>query len=205
MQRFVLCLFVAVLSAWFVCAVRAQDSASPKQPYRDFREQAAAYAGPGRERAEPADVSEVKIIYFGPGDPDHPDAGDLWRAAELAVDKANAETGFHGKPFRLIPVWSASPWGTGVSGLARLAYQEKVWAIIGGIDGPTAHLAEQVVVKARIPLVSPTSSDRTANVANVPWMFSVLPGDHRQAPCLAQALAAGTGPARFLVHRGPGS
>jgi branched-chain amino acid transport system substrate-binding protein len=173
----------------------AQDK--PARPYRDFREQASPYAGPGRERAEPAEVSEVLIGYFGPNDPDDPQGGDLWRAAELATLDANTQGGYRGKPFRLVPVWSANPWGTGVSALARIAYQDKVWAILGGLDGPTAHLAEQVVAKARLPLVSPTSSDRTANVANVPWMFSVLPGDHRQVPCLAEVLATRAGARGF--------
>ena len=79
-----------------------------------------------------------------------------------------------------------------------IAYQDRVWAIVGGLDGPTTHLAEQVVAKARLPLIAPTSSDRTANVANVPWMFSVLPGDHRQAPCLAEALAHRAGSRGFV-------
>ena len=139
------------------------------------------------------DVSEVLVGYFGPSDPDHPEGGDLWKAAELAVSQANARGGYQGKPFRLVAVWSDDPWKAGVAGIARMAYRDRVWAIVGGIDGPTAHLAEQVAVKARVPLVCPTSSDRSANMANVPWMFSVLPGDHLQAPILAAVLTARSG------------
>ncbi|MGC8639589.1 MAG: ABC transporter substrate-binding protein [Isosphaeraceae bacterium] len=190
------CILLVCGLSWASAAV-SQDK--PARPYRDFRQQASPYAGPGRERAEPSAVSEVKIGYFGPNDPHDPQGGDLWKAAELAVDQANKQGGYHGKPFRLVPVWSTNPWGTGVSSLARLAYRDKVWAFLGGIDGPTAHLAEQVVAKALLPLVSPTSSDRTANVANVPWMFSVLPGDHQQAPCLAEALSARAGARGFAV------
>ena len=46
---------------------------------------AAACAG------EPAEVDEVRLGYFGPADPDDPQGGDLWRAAQLAVDKATAD------------------------------------------------------------------------------------------------------------------
>ncbi len=183
---------LALVAIATVAAARPQDTVSPPptRPYRDFREQASTYSGPGRERAEPTDVRELLIGYFGPSDPEHPEGGDLWKAARLAVEQANAQGGFNGRSFRLIPAWSDQPWKAGVGGLARLVYHDRVWALVGGIDGATAHLAEQVVAKARLPLVCPASSDRTANVANVPWMFSVLPGDHLQAPLLAGVLAA---------------
>jgi len=188
---FRLALALLVLST--IGVALAQDSPAPPQhapaaPFRDFRQQATPYAGPGRERTEAADVSEVLLGYFGPSDPDHPLGGDLWKAAELAVCQANAQGGFRGKPFRLVAAWSDDPWKTGVAGIARMVYRDHVWAIVGGSDGPTAHLAEQVAVKARLPLICPTSSDRSANMANVPWMFSVLPGDHLQAPVLAAVL-----------------
>ncbi len=164
-----------------------------REPFRDFRKTATPYAGPGRDRGEQAEVAEVLLGYFGPGDPNLADGGDLWKAAELALDQANAQGGYKGKPFRLVASWSDDPWKAGVAGIARMVYQDHVWAIVGGLDGPTAHLAEQVAVKARVPLVCPTSSDRTANVANVPWMFSVLPGDHLQAPILAAVLTTRSG------------
>ncbi len=189
---------LAVLMLSTAGAAQAQDPPvppprAPARPFRDFRQQATPYAGPGRERAETADVSEVLLGYFGPSDPDHPAGGDLWKAAELAVCQANAQGGYQGKPFRLVASWSEDPWRTGIAGIARMAYRDRVWAIVGGSDGPTAHLAEQVAVKARLPLVCPTSSDRTANMANVPWMFSVLPGDHLQAPILAAVLTTRSG------------
>ncbi len=160
-----------------------------QKPYLDFRQRATPYAGPGRDVEEPAGVNEVLIGYFGPSDPDDPAGGDLWHAAEWAIHEANTQGGYHGKPFRLVPAWSENPWKAGISRLARMVYQEKVWAILGGIDGTSAHLAEQVVAKARLPLISPASGDRSANVANVPWMFSILPGDHLQAPVLVDVLA----------------
>ncbi len=183
-------LTLAVLAS--AATAQAQTSlaprASPVQPFRDFRLQAQPYAGPGRERETTADVSEVLLGYFGTNNPDDPESGDLWKAAVLAVDEANAQGGYHGKPFRFRAAWSAEPWKTGAGLIARMAYRDRVWAVVGGSDGPSAHLAEQVVAKARLPLVCPASSDRSANVANVPWMFSVLPGDHLQAPVLATVL-----------------
>jgi branched-chain amino acid transport system substrate-binding protein len=168
----------------------AQAKPPTPPPHVDFRQRATAYSGPGREQSEPADVSEVLLGYFGPSDPAHPEGGDLWVAARMAVDAANRQGGYHGKPFRLVPSWSENPWQAGISGIARMVYHDKVWAIVGGLDGPTAHLAEQVVAKARLPLVVPSSSDRTANLANVPWIVSLLPGDHIQVPVLVDALVS---------------
>jgi ABC-type branched-subunit amino acid transport system substrate-binding protein len=75
-----------------------------------------------------------------------------------------------------------------VARLARAAYDDRVWAIVGSIDGASTHLAEQVVAKARLTLISPASTDKTVNLTNVAWMFSCLPSDGRQAEILGRAL-----------------
>ena len=162
------------------------------EPYLDARQRPNEYVGPGREVPEPKDVAEVRIGYFGPGDPAHADAGDLWAAAQLAIEEANAQGGYRTKPFRLVAGWSDDPWRGGAAHMARLVYAENVWAIVGGIDGASTHLAEQVAAKALLPLLSAASTDRTANSAFVPWMFSCLPGDHLQAPVLVEEIAKRT-------------
>ncbi len=165
----------------------------------DARKLETNYAGPGREELAPTDIREVLIGYFGPGTASHPEAGDMWCAASLAIEEANRAGGYKGLPFRLVAGWSDNPWGTGISKVVRMAYVDKVWAIIGGIDGPSTHLAEQVVAKARLTLLSPASTDKTVNLANVPWMFSCLPGDHLQAPILAHAITSRIGQKPFLL------
>ena len=80
-----------------------------------------------------------------------------------------------------------------------MVYADGVWAILGGIDSASTHLAEQVTTKARLPLVCAASSDRTANSAIVPWIFSLLPGNQLQAPVLAAELARRIG--RQAVRR----
>ena len=181
----------------------AGDNRSDKQPSRtvfsNLRARQTNYAGPGREKSPPADVKEVLIGYFGPGEPSHPRGGDMWNAACLAVEQANRAGGYNGLPFRLVAGWSDNPWGSGVREVTRMAYVHKVWAVIGGIDGPSTHLAEQVVAKARLTLINPASTDKTVNLANVPWMFSCLPADHLQAPVLARAIASEVGDKSFLL------
>jgi ABC-type branched-subunit amino acid transport system substrate-binding protein len=180
---------VAVLLAIAVAAApgRAQDRPAP---VIDVRTRETSYLGPGREFPPPTDLRDVRLAWFGPSDPSHPEWGEGWRGALLAIEEANAAGGYQGLPFRLLSAWSESPWGSGVSDLAKLVYDEGVWAILGGVDGTTTHLAEQVVVKARLPLVSPGGTDPGVNFTSVPWMFTLLATDDRIAPILADALLA---------------
>jgi branched-chain amino acid transport system substrate-binding protein len=182
-----------ILGLLFVLTIPSRGLAQQdksNQPYFDARKEQMQYVGPGREEPEPADLREVAIGYFGPSDPAHAEGEDIWRAVNLAIEEANAEGGYRGLPLRVIPAWSENPWGTGVSKLVRLVYFDKVWAIIGGIDGPSTHLAEQIVAKARLTLIAPASTDKTVNLAGVPWMFSALPGDQLAAPVVGEALLA---------------
>jgi ABC-type branched-subunit amino acid transport system substrate-binding protein len=157
------------------------------------------YVGPGREEVCPANIKEVLIGYFGPNTSSDPEYGDMWSAACLAVEQANKAGGYKGLPFRLVSGWSGNPWGSGISKVVRMAYVDRVWAVIGGMDGPSTHLAEQVAVKARFCVLSPASTDRTVNLANVPWIFSCLPGDHLQAQVLAEAIESGVRKKSFLL------
>jgi len=188
-----LCLFVP----WAASEVPQVDRA--QAPNFEARKHQTEYNGPGREEREPIDLPEVRIGYFGPAEPSHPSGGSVWEGLQLGIEQANREGGYRGLPFRLIPVWAADPWSTGVGRLAGAVYHDGVWAIIGGIDGPSTHLAEQIVVKARLTLISPVSSDKTANLANVPWIFSVAPGDHEVAPVIGAAVADSAGCAPFAL------
>jgi len=162
----------------------AAQSGGPA-PYKDSRGRTLEYNGPGREEPEPGGLEEIRIGYYGPDDPGHPSGGTLWAGARLAVEEANRDGGFKGLPFRLVPRWTDDPWRTGASAVVKMAYADRVWAIIGGIDGATTHLAEQVVVKARLTLVDPASTDQTVNYASVPWMFSCLPSGAAYADAMA--------------------
>ena len=183
MQARRLQVLLLVLAATTAIAQEARPT-----PFFDARQHKPEYVGPGREEPEPAGLSEVRIAFFGPADGDHPEWGDAWRGASLALEQANAEGGYQGKPFRLVAVWSDSPWGSGVADLTKLIFAEGVWAVVGGVDGVTTHLAEQIVVKAHLALVSPGNTDKSVHLTNVPWAFSLLPTDDRTAPRIVDAL-----------------
>lgn len=175
-------------------------SRTSQVPFFQFRDRSLDYTGAVSAAAEPTNVDEVRFGWFGPSNPEDPVGGQMWWAADQAIREANDQGGFGGRPFRLIPKWSENPWGNGVPQVFRMVYEDKVWALLGGIDDSSTHLAEQVVAKACLPLLSPVSTDKSVNLAGVPWMFSCAPGDHVIAPLLAEAmLKTLNGPQEKLV------
>ena len=122
--------------------------------------------------------------------PATPSSASKGAGAILALEQENAAGGYRGKPFRLEAAWSESPWQAGVRDVNRLVYERGAWAVIGGVDGTTTHLAVQLALKSYFLLLSPGSTDATADHANVPWLFSLPPSDERIAPVLADGVAA---------------
>lgn len=169
-----------------------------EKPYKQPSREPLDFRGPGREEPEP-DVAEVVLGWFGPGDPAHPEFGDFWRGAVLALEAENAAGGYRGKPFRLVPSWSESPWAAAVVDVTRTVYERGAWAVIGGVDGTTTHLAVQIALKSHFLLLSPGSTDISADRANVPWLFSLPPSDERQATLLVEGLAKAAAGGSFVV------
>jgi branched-chain amino acid transport system substrate-binding protein len=152
------------------------------EPFMELRSQTLGYHGSDLEYTN---LAEIRIGWFGPYDTNGAADGDMWWAASRAVEEANSRGGLRGLPFRLIPRWSVDPWGTGVSQLARMVFEDQPLAILGGVDSASTHLAEQVVAKANLPLVSPITSDKSVTLAGVSWIFSCAPSGDAIAKSLA--------------------
>lgn len=132
------------------------------------------------------DSTSVKIGLLISKDP----AGDTiglsaMHGAEMAIRKANTNGGFNGQPFELIVRTCDGPWGVTSKQVVDFVYEDKVSGIVSSLDGQNAHLAEQVVTKAHIPLLSSRATDPTLSQANIPWFFRVTPDDRQQANALA--------------------
>lgn len=173
----------------------AGNSQTPA-PYHEGAPQPRTFNGPGREEPEPAKVSSVNIGYFGPTGSGS--AQSLWQGASLAVEQANRAGGYRGTPFKLVPSWSENPWAGGISDLVKSVYKDDLWAIVGGVDGASTHLAEQITTKIQITLVNPIATDRTIHSADVPWVFSCVPGDDVAATLIAQAVSQNKQPFALL-------
>ncbi len=163
---------------------------APQDPtYRDFTGAGAGFYGESRDAPEPTNLSTVKIGVLGPA---RGKEGLQQRTAvEIAVEEANSRGGYRLKaesqespprqiPFEMVFREDDGPWGVAASQVVRFAYEDKVWAIIGGLDGQHTHLAELVVSKAWVPVISPGATDSSIDYANVPWVFRAVTADREQ-------------------------
>lgn len=133
----------------------------------------------------------ITIGLFVPSTEGDLTAREMRRGAGLAVDAANREGGVRGRPLRLAVAGAEAPWSGAAGALVRLIDEERAAAIVGAVDGRSAHLAEQVITRARgeAIFVSSWASDETLTRINIPWFFSVVPDDRSQARRLvAEAL-----------------
>jgi ABC-type branched-subunit amino acid transport system substrate-binding protein len=178
-----LCSVVLSLSFPVAAETDSRPAASAPKSILDAR---ADYHGPERQEPEPLGFPDIGIGFFAPHTSESPIGEGLWRGATLAIEHANKRGGYRGKPFRLVPRWADDPWGAGSREMTRLVYEDRVWAVIGSIDGASTHIAEQVATKARITLVSPLSGDPTLTHTAVPWMFRLPPDDSAVAEVLAR-------------------
>ena len=124
-------------------------------PYARVGEDGVRYFGP-----HPPDIprGEAKIVLFGP----HAAAV----AANSDVQKALASSS---EISGVIPVESAQNWGTASTQLVHALTDEHALAIVA-LDRDCAHLAEQLSLKAFVPVVA-LADDRALTATNIPWIF----------------------------------
>ncbi|MBI2506122.1 MAG: ABC transporter substrate-binding protein [Candidatus Latescibacteria bacterium] len=172
---------------WLCCLLLVLGIARGQEPYRDLSTAGVQFNGPGREIPAPDTLSAVRLGLLGPA---QSAAGqELRQGVMQAVAEANAAGGYGGLPFAVVFRPDDGPWGVVASQVVRLAQEDQVWAVIGGLDGERAHAAELVAAKLWVPVLSPGAGDRTIDYANVPWMFRCLPDDRAQADLLVRACA----------------
>ncbi len=143
--------------------------------------------------AEPSRTSlqesqHVEVVKLGLLIPGGDEALAAKHGAEMAVAEANKAGGLGGLPFELIARSIEGAWGSGTKEIVRLVFEDGVWAVLGALDGRGTHLAEQIVTKALVALVSPWSTDPTLTQINIPWFFRCVPDDRQQARVLVNEI-----------------
>ncbi len=171
---------------WYIVSAVADSST----PYRDLSEAGVDFYGHGREQKEPEHLKAVCIGLMGPEKT--LEGKQLQHGVAMAIEEANAKGGYHGISYKIIFRPDDGPWGMAAKQVVRLTYEDKVWLILGGLDGHRTHLAELISAKAWIPIVTPCAHDLTIDYANVPWVFRCMPDDNRQARVLL----------RYAIERG---
>jgi branched-chain amino acid transport system substrate-binding protein len=134
-----------------------------EQPYARVGENGVHYAGPPLPDEK---ASGLKIGIFGPH------ADDVVGSAE--TKRLLGILGALGQQVSLVAIPSETSWGKASDDLVKAVYQDHVLALVA-LDRPSSHLAEQIAVKAFVPVLA-ISSDRTLTSTNIPWIFRLPEG-----------------------------
>jgi branched-chain amino acid transport system substrate-binding protein len=127
---------------------------------------------------EYARVGENGVEYNGPAVADAPSGPLRIGVFGPGADKQVAQLArlleqYKGR-YELVPVASDVPWGQASTQLVKLIYQDQALGIVS-TDRNASHLAEQLAIKAFVPVVA-VSSDKSLTSVNIPWIFR-LPAD----------------------------
>jgi branched-chain amino acid transport system substrate-binding protein len=172
------------------------------EPYKRFFVEPLEFLGPGREKPEP-DVDTVRIGLIAPLEMSHEDyigRPMLW-GAQMAIDEANAGGGYEGKPFALVVRNDTGLWGASANEVVGFSYEDKVWAIIGTVDGANTHIGIRVALKTEVPVVNVADTDPTLVETKIPWIFRNVADDRQMAYTLLYYLYKERGYKRVAIFR----
>jgi branched-chain amino acid transport system substrate-binding protein len=153
-----------------------------EKPYARVAESGVHYSGPPL-----ADDSRgtMSVAVFGP-------------KADLVVQSIENEKSENATAIHLIPIPSGTSWGKSADELVKAVYDKHALAVLA-LDRDSSHLAEQIGVKAFVPIVA-ISADRALTSTNIPWIFRLPEGTpvSQALDCILSALArAGSNRARI--------
>lgn len=149
-----------------------------------------------------ARVGENGVHYSGPSLPDLSGSASSVAVygphADQAVLSAN-ELLMRGASMRLVAIASDAAWGKSADQLVKAVYDQHVLAIIA-LDRNSSHLAEQIGVKAFVPVIA-ISSDHALTSTNIPWIFRLPEGTplNEALDCVSGAIAQ-AGPNRGKIR-----
>ena len=190
-------------------------------PYHEYYQDLIEYNGAARDIPDPdlKDLTEIRIGFLAPlyDHPDQVSGNRMLNGAMMAIDEANANGGYGGKPFRLITHndydnWQISSagngvpkdsaiWGAASNDAVRMIYDDKVWAMFGSISSESTHIALRLTLKAETPLVNSASTDPTIPETIIPWYFTDLQDDRVQGYTLARHIYTELGLKRVALLR----
>lgn len=159
-------------------------------PHRFFYRVPPLYRGDGRALPIPGTVDSVRIGLLMPMDEQvHDGAGvAIGRGVRLAFEEENARGGYGGIPFEIVARNDGLLWGSSANTLVELAWDQRVWAVIGSVDADSAHVALRVALKAELPMVNVGAADPTLTETGIPWIIRTTPDDRQTGYRLARLL-----------------
>ena len=133
-----------------------------EKPYARVGEDGVQYSGPPTAES---DSQEQRFAVFGPN------ADAVVHSSEIKQLLSDLDR--VGRHFTLISIPSEVSWGKASTALVQAVYQHNVLGIIA-LDRNSSHLAEQIGVKAFVPVIA-ISSDKMLTSTNIPWIFRFRP------------------------------
>jgi branched-chain amino acid transport system substrate-binding protein len=183
-------------------------------PYKKLFVDPTEYRGYGRRIPEPASTASVKIGFLGPikdtvsvatGGASHETALGIrmLQGARLAIEHANAGGGYRGTgaPYELVVRNDNGLWGASGEEVIRLAYKDRVWAILGTIDGANSHIAIRAALKLELPVMTCGDTDPTFTETAIPWAFRCIVDDRQMCYLLADYVFGRLGLTRIAALR----
>jgi len=160
-----------------------------KEPYKNFwvpSDSPVMFWGPGRDKPEP-EVETVKIGVIAPITRSYETyiGQSVLHGMEMALDDANADGGYRGKRFEAVLKNDTGLWGASANEVVSLSYEDKVWAIIGTVDGANTHIAIRVALRTEIPMMNVADLDATLVETKIPWVVRVIPDDRQMTYTIA--------------------
>ncbi len=160
-----------------------------KEPYHKYfvpSDAAIAFWGPGRDKPDP-EVETVKLGLLAPIERSHEVymGRPIMNGMQMAIDEANAAGGYKGKPFSMVTRNDAGLWGASANEVISFTYDDKVWALIGTVDGANSHIAIRVALRTDLPMMNVADLDPTLMETRIPWIFRVVPDDRQMAYTIA--------------------
>ncbi len=160
-----------------------------KEPYKKFwvpSDNPVEFWGPGRDKPEP-EVDVVKIGIIAPVTRSYETyiGQSVLHGMQLAIDEANAAGGYRGKKFETVLKNDTGLWGATANEVVTLTYDDKVWAIIGTVDGANTHIAIRVALRTEIPIMNVADLDPTLVETKIPWIVRVIPDDRQMTYTIA--------------------
>jgi len=134
-------------------AKQATAQGKTPEPYARVGSEGVAYEGP---RLPDVPAGPMRVVIFGP------------HAAAVAESKDVAEE-LSAPRWKLVPVESDQNWGKASTQLVHALMDEHALAIVA-LDRNAAHLAEQLSLKAFVPVIA-LADDRALTSTNIPWIF----------------------------------
>ncbi len=171
------------------------------KPFKEHFLEQMEYTGPGRAIPEPENLDSVKIGFIGPimstvsvatGGKSHEEqlGIKMLQGARLAVEHANTRGGYYKRkiPFELVISNDNGLWGASGNEIIKMAYRDRVWGILGTIDGANTHIAIRVALKAEVVMLTSGDTDPTFIETNIPWVARSIGDDRQQGYMLVDYL-----------------